>query len=152
MMNNWFILVNPSQFGELKVWFAPTPPNLRLQSTVISGPKVSDQNNSISSVLKLRKACVPCLLPVILPQEMNIHTKKVLQWAMKATRQITKYVLYDWRGIISRGLYIILQTITTCSSHSLSITPSHSVSLYITLSHSVSLSFSLYHSVSLCIT
>ena len=34
MMNNWFISVNPSQFGELKVWFAPTPPNLRLQSTV----------------------------------------------------------------------------------------------------------------------
>ena len=37
MMNNWFISVNPSQFGELKVWFAPTPPNLRLQSTVIEG-------------------------------------------------------------------------------------------------------------------
>ena len=34
MMNNWFISVNPSQFGELKVWFAPMPPNLRLQSTV----------------------------------------------------------------------------------------------------------------------
>ena len=34
MMNNWFISVNPSQFGELKVWFGPTPPNLRLQSTV----------------------------------------------------------------------------------------------------------------------
>ena len=34
MMNNWFISVNPFQFGELKVWFAPTPPNLRLQSTV----------------------------------------------------------------------------------------------------------------------
>ena len=35
MMNNWFISVNPSQFEELKVWFAPTPPNLRLQSTVL---------------------------------------------------------------------------------------------------------------------
>ena len=35
MMNNWFISVNSSQFGELKVWFDPTPPNLRLQSTVI---------------------------------------------------------------------------------------------------------------------
>ena len=34
MMNNWFISVNPSQFGELKVWFAPTPSNLRLQSNV----------------------------------------------------------------------------------------------------------------------
>ena len=43
MINNWFISVNPSQFGELKVWFAPTPPNLRLQSTVLEAVRGADE-------------------------------------------------------------------------------------------------------------
>ena len=66
-MNNWFISVNPSQFGELKVWFAPTPPNLRLQSTVICTEHLGPTKDVTASELCIFYASRDSLCPKIPP-------------------------------------------------------------------------------------